>query len=203
MWKILLTVILISAGLGQFLHVHNADPKIIFTYSFSGQVASPSANLSGRETSGRVDGNEENKSSSVSGRPANESLGSKIVAFVAKIEPDQKDVANKVAAIFVEEPNTAIAVFRAESGLRVDAQGWNCYYYDKRGKRYSAACEKADRPNAWSVDCGVAQLNFPGTECPAEAFNADWNIKQAKEKYDHRGWQPWVAHANGRYLAFL
>lgn len=118
--------------------------------------------------------------------------------------PEQEEIANKIRMVFTEEPEKAVAVFRAESGLRPDAQGWNCHYYRDNGDRYSAACEFSDRGRAWSVDCGIAQLNFPGLTCPAESLEADWNIQKAYEwKYKPSGWRPWVAEAKGRHLQFL
>lgn len=109
--------------------------------------------------------------------------------------PSQKAVAEKIRAVFKEEPEKAIAVFRAESGLRANAQGWNCSY---------GVCEKSDRESALSTDCGIAQINFPGSVCPAESFDPDWNIQKAYEwKYKPNGWRPWVAEQLGRHLVFL
>jgi len=98
-----------------------------------------------------------------------------------------------------------VATFMAESGFRNDAQNWNCIYYDN-GKPYSGVCAEVDRGQAWSVDCGIAQLNFKGTECPAEAFNPVWNITMARVKYERQGIKAWVAYGNelfDRQLAML
>jgi hypothetical protein len=68
----------------------------------------------------------------------------------------------------------------------------------------SKACEPQDRGRAWSVDCGVSQLNFKGLECPQEAFNAEWNIQKAYEwKFSRSGWSPWSAYNSGSYLRYL
>lgn len=130
--------------------------------------------------------------------------------YKAIILPEQSKVADLIREIFTEEPEKAVAVFRAESGLRPQAQGYNCYYYNDAGQRYSTACEPADRANAWSVDCGIAQLNVAGNVCPAEYFDPKWNIEKALEwKYlpnkraGGTGWGPWVAEAKGRHLQFL
>ena len=113
----------------------------------------------------------------------------------------QEPIAEKIRATFKDESDIAIATFRAESGLRAEAQGWNCSY---------GACRIEDRDKAWSTDCGIAQLNFPGSICPAESFDPDWNIQKAYEwkylpnkKAGGTGFGPWVAHATGRYLVFL
>lgn len=130
--------------------------------------------------------------------------------YKAIVLPNQEIVANKIRNIFIEEPEKAIAVFRSESGLRSNAKGWNCYYTGDNGEQISKACNPEDREKAWSVDCGIAQLNFPGKECPIESMDADWNIQKAHEwKYlsnkraGGTGWGPWVAEANGRHLVFL
>jgi len=133
------------------------------------------------------------------------------------IVPDYGEIAkrtgNPEAALFtlgmfrdVKEGATEIvATFMAESGFRNDAMGWNCIYYDN-GKPYSGACAVQDRGQAWSVDCGIAQLNFKGMECPAEAFNPVWNITMARVKYDRQGIRAWVAYGNelfNKQLAML
>lgn len=112
--------------------------------------------------------------------------------------PTQEKIATQVREVFKEDPETAVAVFRAESGLRADAQGWNCHYDGK-----SKPCKPEDRVNAWSVDCGVAQINTPGNTCPEHLYDPQTNLAEAYEKYTRRGWQPWVAHKQGKHLAFL
>lgn len=99
---------------------------------------------------------------------------------------------------FKDDYEVAKAVFTAESGLQKDAQGWNCHYNGK-----SAACRPEDRKDAWSVDCGIAQINVAGKTCPQELFNPDENLKVARAKYDARKWQPWCAFQSGAYKKFL
>ena len=125
--------------------------------------------------------------------------------YKAQVLDWQKPIAEKIRATFKEEPDTAIAIFRAESGLRPEAQGWNCYYNGE-----SKPCAEGDRDKAWSTDCGIAQLNFPGSVCPAESFNEDWNIAKAYEwkylpnkKAGGTGFRAWSVYNSGRYLAFL
>lgn len=116
----------------------------------------------------------------------------------------KEEVARIVRSVYKEEPDKAVAVFTAESGLNPLAKGWNCHYYRDDGSQYSAACEIQDRENAWSVDCGVTQMNVAGKECPAEYLDARWNIEKSHMwKYTPRGWQPWVAEKTGRWLQFM
>lgn len=95
----------------------------------------------------------------------------------------------------------AISVGKTESGWRHDAKGWNCIY-DVLGNvkpqktektDVSKACKPEDRDQAWSVDCGIMQINVAGKECPKALFNPETNIQKAYEMYKRRGWQPWVA----------
>ncbi len=95
-----------------------------------------------------------------------------------------------------------IAIFTAESGLDPKAKGWNCEYVED-GRTVSKACKPEDREKAWSVDCGVAQLNFAGTECPKESFDPVWNVQMAKLKYERQGKQAWVASWDDNYKKYL
>lgn len=98
----------------------------------------------------------------------------------------QPTVEELVVEIFGNSSATALKVFKGESGLRADAKGWNCYYGD-----VSKACAKQDRHKAWSVDCGVAQINVRGQECPDDLMDARKNLERAKSMFDRRGWCPW------------
>jgi hypothetical protein len=99
---------------------------------------------------------------------------------------------------FPEEKEIAKAVAMAESGLRADAMGWNCYYAGK-----SQSCRPEDRGQAWSVDCGLFQINVIGKTCPQELYDISTNLKEARAKYDKRNWQPWYAYTSGKYLAHM
>jgi len=123
------------------------------------------------------------------------------------IPPTAQEIEKETKNVFRENSKIALAVFKTESALNPTAQNWNCYYYDENGKRYSDMCKLEDRKKAWSVDCGVAQINHetPGKlkECPAELFDYKHNIKIAHEMFSRRGFQPWVTYNEGYYLANL
>lgn len=130
-----------------------------------------------------------------------------IVRADKKVYVPHSEIEKKICELWKDRCDVAIAVFKAESGLNPTAMGWNCYYYQEDGSRYSAACKtEADRANAWSVDCGVTQMNVAGKTCPNEYFDPIWNIEKAYAwKYVTRGNQftAWVAYTTGKHLAFL
>lgn len=101
--------------------------------------------------------------------------------------PSEPSVTDIIKEVFGKDSGVALKVFGGESGLKPDSKGWNCRYNGK-----SQACKVADRHLAWSVDCGVAQINVKGQECPAELIEPRHNIEHAKGMFDRRGWCPWV-----------
>lgn len=109
---------------------------------------------------------------------------------------DEQKLALKVKKYFPSDYQTALMVIKHESGMNPRAQGWNCTYLG-----ISTACLPWDRASAWSVDCGIMQNNLVGYKnCPEWSFDVDWGLKTGQEKYQRRGWTPWVAYNNGRYL---
>jgi hypothetical protein len=62
------------------------------------------------------------------------------------------------------------------------------------------ACKPEDRENAWSVDCGLMQINVKGKECPSELLDIKTNILKAYAMYKRRLWSPWVAARNLGYV---
>ena len=90
------------------------------------------------------------------------------------------------------------AILRAESGLNPNAKGWNCIYGQK-----SMACKVEDRPKAWSVDCGIAQINVRGLDCPAHLFDMTQNLLIAKDRFYKKGCKEWSACKNGSYKLYL
>lgn len=114
------------------------------------------------------------------------------------LKSKNQEVVMIIKELWKDEARTALAVFQAESGLRPEAVGYNCYYGGK-----SKACKPEDRHLAWSVDCSVAQVNVKGKVCPAELMNPETNLKKAYEMYSRRGWQPWYAFSGGNYKKYL
>jgi hypothetical protein len=106
--------------------------------------------------------------------------------------PTKAEIVFEIAKAFehkgADTMQKAFNVAKNESGWRHNAQGWNCIY-----DGVSGACKKEDRWNAWSVDCGVMQINVKGRVCPEELFDYKINIQKALAMYERRAWSPWVA----------
>lgn len=97
--------------------------------------------------------------------------------------------------LFGADAVTFLAIIKSESGLNPKAVGYNCYYGN-----ISKACKPEDRVNAWSVDCGISQINIAGKVCPEYAFDIKWNIEQAYKKYVNRGFKPWVVYNQNKHV---
>jgi len=108
-----------------------------------------------------------------------------------------------MASIFGEKSEIAIAVLKHESGLKLDAKNWNCIYYNNSGSKYSTFCKPQDRHLAWSVDCGIAQVNIRGKECPSELMTLEGNMERVREIYEKQGLNAWVSYKTGRYKKYL
>lgn len=95
------------------------------------------------------------------------------------------------------------AVLQHESQLNPNAKSYNCYYTNKQGKKYSTFCKKGDEHKAWSVDCGIAMLNYHGKVCPAYTMDPKLALAKTKSMVEKRGFQPWVSYTSGAYKQYL
>lgn len=100
--------------------------------------------------------------------------------------------------IFGSKAKIAKAILTHESGLKLDAVGYNCYYGGK-----SKACKKNDIHKAWSVDCGIAQINVKGKKCPKELFTLEGNFEEVERIYKTQGLNAWVSYKTGAYKKYL
>ncbi len=101
----------------------------------------------------------------------------------AKHEPDSLEA--RICDVFGSQCETAIAVAKAESGLRCDAQNIN-----KNG----------------SIDLGIMQINSIHLKKGWKAkdlLDCDKNIELAYSIYKGSGWSAWSAYKNGTYKRHL
>lgn len=109
-----------------------------------------------------------------------------------------KKVEDKICAVFGEDCELMIAIAKAESGLKADSIGYNCMYEGK-----STVCKPGDRHLAWSVDCGILQINHRGKVCPAELLEVDNNLNVGKKILNTQGLTAWSSFKANKHLKFL
>ena len=93
-------------------------------------------------------------------------------------------IEQKIEIAFGKDASVALAIAKAESGLRADAVG------DTNTKYHSI---------------GLFQIRLlPGRGITEEQMkNPDENIKYAKEMHERQGWKPWSPFNNKSYLKYL
>jgi hypothetical protein len=197
--KVRLTVIIIlSIAIGISWTISYQEFKIIRceaseTWTHVQSIQEQRREIKSTEDDGRVVGELR------SGTPATQQVSPEAASEdrIAEALPSDS-VEELIYNYFKDDYQVAKAVFTAESGLKETAQEWNCRY----GKE-SRACAPGDRGNAWSVDCGIAQINVLGKVCPKELFDPSHNLQIARQKYETRRWQPWSQFKNGNYKKYL
>ncbi len=104
----------------------------------------------------------------------------------------------RIQNIFGNKAKIALAVLKHESGLKLNAINYNCRYNGK-----SKTCKKKDIKKAWSVDCGIAQINVKGKVCPSSLLTLDGNMNAVEKIYKEQGLNAWVSFKTGAYKKFL
>lgn len=117
--------------------------------------------------------------------------------------PEPLTAEQHIEQIFGEKAEIAKAVILHESQNKLDAKNWNCHYYNSQGKRYSTFCKKEDRHKAWSVDCGIGQINVRGRACPEELLTLEGNMEAIETIYETQGLNAWVSYKTGAYKKYL
>lgn len=109
-----------------------------------------------------------------------------------------KTVNSYIQDIFGSKADIAKAVLTHESGLELNAINYNCRYNGR-----STFCKKGDESKAWSVDCGIGQINVKGKECPEELMTLEGNMTAVAKVYNEQGLTAWVSFNNKQYKKFL
>lgn len=178
--RFILAVVMLTIGLtGMFTYEHQADFQIIRTIEIKiadayQESPAPAGGIQAERVMADKNANAEELRVSAPTSPE---------ALIEKYDWDVK---------------VATAIFKTESGMNERAMNWNCRY-----NGVSKQCLPEDRGNAWSVDCGIAQINVAGKVCPEELFNPEKNIAKAYAMYQQRGFQPWVSYVNDYHLVNL
>ena len=121
--------------------------------------------------------------------------------------PINGNIEETIAKHFPKNKCKMIAIAKAESRLKMEAKGYNCYYskgvatttYIKYG---SKACLPEDRHLAHSVDCFVLQDNQPGSkECP-KGVTLDQHVKEMASLSRVCGLNCWSAYKDGSWKKY-
>jgi hypothetical protein len=128
------------------------------------------------------------------------------VLIKAEVRPT---IEEKIKQYFPRSHKTITAIAHAESHMNVNAKGYNCFYnedetivYTSKVKNsHSTSCKKSHRSFAWSVDCGLLQLNSKGKVCPKETI--DEHLQRAANLSRIQGTQAWVTYNNNLHIKYL
>lgn len=126
----------------------------------------------------------------------------------------EETVEAKIRRVFSENPDEAVAIARAESGLNPKAESTTDRMADGRAFSHGLFQINLTVSKVAGVKCNEA---FHGRDykakvidealfdkCVRLAQDVDESIKVAKEKYDGRGnWTAWGAYTSGAYLRHL
>lgn len=132
---------------------------------------------------------------------------------VVKVEAKEltkSEIESKIKQYFKRSHETMIPIAYAESGMKMNVQGWNCFYnkdetivYAQRVKgSHSAACKKQHRIYSWSIDCFLLQKNYIGLKTCPKDVTVDEHLKEVAELSKVCGFKCWSAYNNKSYLAY-
>lgn len=116
----------------------------------------------------------------------------------------------KIKQYFPKSYPTMIAIAHAESRMKMEAKGYNCYmnknetivYTERVAGSHSGACPEQWRKYAWSVDCFVLQKNYKGKVCP-KGVSLDQHLQEVAELSKVQGLEAWSSFNSGRHLQYL
>lgn len=133
----------------------------------------------------RVEMQDENKGSDIPSfiNGEDKNMPDKALDDEKRISTPSSTVERLILDIFGEDADIALAVARAESGLRCDAVG-----------------DRHLSPSSYGVFQIRAFANRPGIE---ELTDCEANIRYAKFMFDRQGWHPWSAYTSGAYKSFI
>lgn len=125
-------------------------------------------------------------------------LGSSTKGATEQLPIVQPTAYEYIDKIFGKDAKIAKAVIFHESNNKLDAINYNCRYDGK-----STFCKKGDEHLAWSVDCGISQINTKGKVCPEDLLTLEGNMKATEKIYKEQGLNAWISYSSGAYKRFL
>lgn len=126
---------------------------------------------------------------------------------IQEVEVIEETVEQKIVKHFPRSHKVILKIAQAESKMDENAKNWNCYYnkdetivYRERVKgTHSTSCKPSHRIFAWSIDCGILQMNTKEKECPVETI--DEHLERAATLSRIQGLNAWVAYKTGAHLS--
>lgn len=122
----------------------------------------------------------------------------KILVAQDVVPVEYKTADDYISEIFGDKAKIATAVILHESQNKLDAVNYNCIYGGK-----STSCRKGDEPKAWSVDCGIGQINVRAKSCPSDLLTLEGNMEAIEKIYQTQGLNAWVSYKTGRYKKYM
>lgn len=100
-------------------------------------------------------------------------------------------IEKEIRELFSHDPQTAVAVAKAESLFKKDAYNPE-WHYDKHGNRI---CQGSY--GVFQIAC-VHEI-----ENPEKLYDVAYNLKRAQEIHTASGWRPWGAYTDGNYRKYM
>ena len=119
-----------------------------------------------------------------------------------------ESVETKIRKYFPKNADVMVAIAKAESGMNMNAKGYNCYYSKGVATTTkivggSKACLVKDRSLAWSVDCYILQDNRGkgSKDCPS--ITVDEHLAKMAALSKICGLDCWWAYKDKKHLAYM
>lgn len=115
----------------------------------------------------------------------------KVRVLKAVVPVDKETVAKKIREVFGADAEVAIAIARAESGLRTEAVGDMSLAFNDNGV-------------IKGMSCGIFQIRIIGNRPTCEQLqDLDTNVRYAYGMFKAQGWNPWSVYHSQSYLSYL
>lgn len=123
--------------------------------------------------------------------------------------PSKEEIIELIKKHFPVNGDTMVRIAKAESGLKVKAINYNCYYnvdetivYETRVKgSHGASCHKGHEKYSFGVDCSILQFHYRGLkQCPD--IPLEKHMEMSAELSKVCGLNCWVAYSNGSYKKY-
>ncbi len=112
-----------------------------------------------------------------------------VIVEEVKPETETEKIERLIMETWPEEPQLALAIAKAESGLVPTAYNPETHY----GRNGQPVC---------SGSVGIMQIACVHVSDKTTLYDVETNLKKAREIYDESGWRPWGAYTSGAYKRY-